>query len=151
MNTKGFKLEEATFDRYWGTGIPVYSREFKKSNYPGKNLMGKILEETRDEFLVKAGLTYENPPSTEQQTSGVENAATLDVETSNKVEDPFTVSSQEGSALSDEQIEVMNGHLKDMNKSTLKTMLKCLQSSNASLEVQNLIVMKIGQLTVSES
>lgn len=45
INTAGFKLEEASVDRYWGTGIPVYSRKFRKARYPGKNIMGSILEE----------------------------------------------------------------------------------------------------------
>lgn len=150
INTRGFKLEEATFDQYWGTGVPVYSKEFKKTNYPGKNIMGKILEEIREELLMKAGLTVSNPPFAEQQTTVSGNTTTPDVETFGKLDDTSLEISQEGSLMSAEQIEIMNGHLKDMSKNTLKSTLKCLQSSNASPEVQNLIVMKIGQLTVIE-
>lgn len=47
----GYKLEEATYDRFWGTGIPVYSHDLKKAKHTGKNIMGAILEEIREESL----------------------------------------------------------------------------------------------------
>lgn len=60
LETVGYTLEESTFDRYWGTGVPVYSREFKRGKHTGKNIMGRMLEEIRDEFLAKRTTTKEH-------------------------------------------------------------------------------------------
>ena len=42
---------EATADRYWGTGVSLYSSDLTQGNWTGQNHLGKILTEIRDSFL----------------------------------------------------------------------------------------------------
>lgn len=107
--------------------------------------MGKILKEIRDELLWKTSPTNGGSALKNQQTPNV--SATGD-EIPIKHDNPTKDLSRDYSVMSEEQAEIMNNHLKYMNKNTLKSMLKCLQSSNSIPEVQNLIIMKISQLTV---
>lgn len=75
INTRGFKLEEATHDKYWGTGVPVYSREFRNPKYPGKNIMGHMLEEIREEFSPSVPPSLAPPVA--QQSQEVQNHGQL--------------------------------------------------------------------------
>ena len=44
-------LAEARKDDSWATGIPLYNKSaFDKKKWSGKNLLGKILMEVRDEL-----------------------------------------------------------------------------------------------------
>lgn len=145
MNTKGYKLEEASFDRFWGTGIPVYSREFKRPNYQGKNHMGHILEDIRDEFL---------PSSAKSATPRKKTNHSLNREDMQK--SPPQTQSQDHSAAQTEskmradQNELMGNHLQGMSIGTLKSMLKCLKNTDSSPEVQKMILLRIGELISEE-
>lgn len=146
MNTRGYKLEEACFDRFWGTGIPVYSKEFKRPRYPGKNHMGHILEDIRDEFLP---MSAKSTP----QRSGNQSSRRKDDEMTTpqkSSQEQSMACSQDDSRMRKDQTESMNNHLSGMNISTLKSMLKCLKKSNSSPEVQKLILLRIGELISEE-
>lgn len=151
LNTAGFKLEEASTDRYWGTGIPVYSREFKKATYPGKNVMGKILEEIRDEALPPALKQRKDRGSTSslgQQTE--EKVVEENAAAKNDHLDPRTLNSSENVANS-EHLAIMDKHLSEMGESTLRSMLKCLVNTNSGPEVQNMVLLKLGKISASQS
>lgn len=51
MGTSGLPLLECTNNKYWGTGWFLDDQEWNSSvNYPGKNVLGSLLEELRDSF-----------------------------------------------------------------------------------------------------
>ena len=50
LKTEGKRLIEATNDMYWASGLPPYlSTTTKPECFPGKNWLGRILEDIRDE------------------------------------------------------------------------------------------------------
>ena len=50
-DTRAKHLAEAGKDDSWATGIPLYNKSaFDKKKWSGKNLLGKILMEVRDEL-----------------------------------------------------------------------------------------------------
>ena len=51
LKTEGKRLIEATNDMYWASGLPPYlSTTTKPECFPGKNWLGRILEDIRDEL-----------------------------------------------------------------------------------------------------
>ncbi len=57
LNTKGKILAEASMkDLFWGCGIALrdHVKMLDIQNWPGKNLLGKLLEEVRDELAISA-------------------------------------------------------------------------------------------------
>ena len=51
LKTEGKRLIEATNDMYWASGLPPYlSTTTKPDCFPGKNWLGRILEDIRDEL-----------------------------------------------------------------------------------------------------
>lgn len=150
VNTAGYKLEEASVDRYWGTGIPVYSRDFRKTRYPGKNVMGTILEEIRDEFLPENARKrrVSSRPSQTDCPDDMEGAPSLNrtCESSND-KDKLNETAVNAMVPSEEQLTIMNKHLAEMTESTLRSMLKCLKSTNSGPEVQKLVILRLGELS----
>lgn len=151
LNTAGFKLEEASRDRFWGTGVPVYSREFKKPTYSGKNVMGVILEEIRDEELARKSNRKGRVSSTStgQQTDEVQGATAADYK------DHIANTEQNGQVGNDDDkknhLAVMDMHLSEMSESTLRSMLRCLINTNSSPEVQNLVLLKLGKISANQA
>lgn len=50
LNTGDYPLLEATYDSYWGCGLPLTARKLKQGEWHGKNYLGIILAECRSEF-----------------------------------------------------------------------------------------------------
>lgn len=164
LNTKGFTLEEATFDQYWGTGIPVYSKDFKAGRYSGKNIMGRILEEIRDEFLYrspskqtpnrdgiksrkgkvaspnKASNTYADMV-TANTTTNTATAATADTTTTTALQTAGQDENREDAASSSSL------YIAGISESVLKCMLMGLKNSNTGFDVQQQIIMRLGQIS----
>ena len=51
LATKGMTLAEATFDKFWGTGIPIHDiNSANQEKWHGTGILGEILMEIRDEL-----------------------------------------------------------------------------------------------------
>lgn len=153
LNTAGFKLEEASVDRYWGTGIPVYSREFRKSRYPGKNVMGLILEEIRDKFLPESArnrrVSSRLSQTEEADGAGMGGSSALN-KSFERNNGNHRKSTGNDNVPNQEQLNAMNKHLQEMSESTLRSMLKCLKTTNSSPDIQRLVILRLGELSAEQ-
>lgn len=152
LETNNMRLEEATFDKFWGTGIPVFASEFKQGNYQGKNLMGKILEEIRNECRprnqsvppspaqspeVKAG----SSPETVKDTNDLSDK-NLNAENPNNNTPPDMV-------MKDDVSSSTSLYIAGMNESVLRCMLMGLKNANTGLDAQKQIIMRLGEISAS--
>lgn len=55
IGTGTTQLIEATFDKFWGCGIPINSNKLLEGNWNGNNILGQILMECRQEFRRASG------------------------------------------------------------------------------------------------
>lgn len=130
LNSAGFKLEEASVDRYWGTGIPVYSHDFRKTKYPGKNVMGTIPEEIRDKFLPEGARKrrVSSRPSQTEDVSGAGGPSPLrkpgEKDMGNDNHGRMTGNE---TVPNEEQLAIMNKHLNEMSESISKACLSALK------------------------
>lgn len=63
MATTGTKMVEASkFDKIWGIGLSEYdAKKVPSKNWPGLNLLGKVLDEVRDALSLKAEINRPSP------------------------------------------------------------------------------------------
>lgn len=160
LETSGFTLEESTFDRYWGTGIPVYSREFKRGRYTGKNIMGRMLEEIRDEFLPKRNSNFPHTSTPPASSPDKLRPKTPTVDESQN--DESVPKSGPNGPLDNNQNRQTDGASRDGNQSTtslyiagmsesvLKSMLLGLKNTNTGPEVQQQIIMRLGEISAGK-
>lgn len=154
LGTVGFTLEESTFNRYWGTGVPVYSREFRKGKHTGKNIMGRMLEEIRDEFLSKR--TISNAPNTpmpaSSPTKSQNKPPTITATHTDKTQqnNGSQTNLQEGKtdgALKKENQSTTSRYMEGMSEPVLKSMLLGLKNTNTGLDIQQQIIMRPGEIS----
>lgn len=165
LETKNMKLEEATFNKFWGTGIPVFGKEFKRGNYPGKNTMGKILEEIREELRPKEQcgeqvVVSPTPPTPrkeatpsvaasnkpieiEEQVSGDQGIG-VTVTTSNEIKEDATSDSNE---MKEDALSTTSLYIAGMSESVLRCMLLGLKNANTGLEAQQQILTRLEELS----
>lgn len=103
--------------------------------------MGTILEEIRDEFLPESARGRKSLSMSSQTERGDEVMKTPHHDGGSKAGD------QE---VSEEQATIMNKHLSEMSEHTLKSMMKCLKSSNSSPEIQKLVLIRLGEISTAE-
>lgn len=169
LGTAGYTLEEATFDKYWGTGVPVYSKEFKRGRHTGKNIMGRLLEEIRDDFLAKnrgnttEGLTtpHRTPhrtPTPTQTTPTHTTPATERVPTppapktraatlQQEKQEQEKRAEQTDTASKDGNHSTTSHYLDGMSESVLKNMLLGLKNTNTGLDVQEQILLRLEEIS----
>lgn len=102
--------------------------------YPGKNIMGNILEEIREEFLPGSAPTRQSSTQLTQMDKSEEGDQTSPTYIGGK----GNGNKMEDSVPSEEQRAMMNKHLNEMSETTLRSMLNCLKSTNSSPEVQKM-------------
>lgn len=157
LATAGYTLEEATFDRYWGTGVPVYSKEFRKGKHTGKNIMGRLLEEIRDEFLPKHRDEDLVPTNVVDNTThkpqgpdvtATDQPSTIIADTQPKApenEEQIDVTSREGN------LSTTSHYLAGMSESVLKNMLLGLKNTNTGPDVQKQIIIRLGEISAMKT
>lgn len=155
LETAGFTLEESTFDRYWGTGIPVYSRDFKKGRHSGKNIMGRMLEEIRDEFLSKQQGSTTTTPTAKTPTQPPDKTPDValsqtDKPTSNRGPVASTQEVQNDAASGEGNMSTTSLYIAGMSASVLKSMLLGLKNTNTGLDVQQQIIMRLGEISAGD-
>lgn len=167
LETNEMKLEEATFDKFWGTGIPVFARELKSGRYSGKNTMGKILEEIREELRPRE-YTAATPTPTPTPTPKLmtATAATPAVEDStHEVKDDQSnnltdglyeprvnknVQRDDASNITTTKEDAQSStslYIAGMSESVLRCMLLGLKNANTGLEAQQQIITRLNELT----
>ena len=85
--TKGMKIVEASFDKIWGTGVPIHSDDcLDEDKWHGIGILGEILMDIREEtHSVPASLLTNTPMDT--TTHATATIATEDTTTCNMVSD----------------------------------------------------------------
>ena len=76
--TKGMKLVEASFDKVWGTGVPIHSEDcLTEEKWHGVGILGEILMQIREEMSitnlpnVESAITTEDPYSAASHSSNM--------------------------------------------------------------------------------
>lgn len=138
LNTTGYTLEEASFDRYWGTGVPVYSRDFVKGVHTGKNIMGRLLEEIRDDFI---------PKHRRRESPGVIEKCTGNNTEGRKEEEGVLRQEQADNNSKDGNLSTTSKYIAGMSEQVLKSMLLGLRNTNTGPEVQEQIITRLGEIS----
>lgn len=69
VNTGANTLIEATYDKYWGAGLPLSARGLKDGNWSGRNWLGTILGDIRTEIKRERAAAVLNNPQVDYQTT----------------------------------------------------------------------------------
>lgn len=115
--------------------------------------MGLILEEIRDEFLPesarsKRALSSQTEmPDATFETPSPNMTALAEGGTEKNSFHTDSKAEANGVGPTEEQLTIMNKHLREMTDSTLRSMLRCLKSTNSSPEVQKLVILRLGELS----
>lgn len=134
LNTTGYTLEESSFDRFWGTGVPVYSKDFTKGTHTGKNIMGRLLEEIRDDFL----------PKNRRRESGGQAVVDGQQSVPQATNDAAETNSKDGN------LSTTSKYMEGMSEQVLKSMLLGLRNTNTGHDVQEQIITRLGQISAGD-
>lgn len=63
VNTGANPLIEATYDKYWGCGLPLTARDLKEGKWVGRNCLGVILGDVRTEIKRERAAALMSNPS----------------------------------------------------------------------------------------
>lgn len=156
LSTKGFKLQEATVDKYWGIGVPVYSKSFKYGNFTGLNTMGTILEEIRNEFLPKQEQDGVGNYTPVKQIQQHQQSPTRPQPQHNDSKGKKLKQTEENGLMEhDNDNDNNNGsttskYIAEMGESSLKSMLKVLKSTNTGEDIQRAILLRLGHISAGD-
>lgn len=118
--------------------------------------MGLLLEEIRDEFLPDSARNKKvtsSPTQTDGPARMTASVATEGTPSLNETHIPEATNNEhnktgvDDTVPTEEQLTLMNKHLSEMTDSTLRSVLRCLKSTNSSQEVQKLVVLRLGEIS----
>lgn len=77
INTGSINLIEATFDRFWGSGLPLNTKGMIEGRWHGSNVLGQILVELRTELRRETNHGKETHINVPQPSAGYQQPADL--------------------------------------------------------------------------
>lgn len=121
LGTSGLPLLECTNNKYWGTGWYLDDLDWNNStNYPGKNVLGSLLEEIRESFdldVLNSTEAIKHVSPMETEISSVEKTITPDAQMASNVE---PVPSKKVPVLAEGKVTFSSVNMSKMNKPSAK-------------------------------